>query len=248
MKGYWQLPHDLHGAILRRHDVSGEQLRVWLALGALTVGYGKPKDTIGAGQIADFCGVSRRNVHRALGALTRKGLAGARMTGPRRVERWIIPPADSVNGDTGGSVKHSVKADTRGSVKHSVKADTLQDSKKEDTPSTTARKVNVWGWWIDANRDAGRPEPLKAGPDLGAARELGRLVSVGNVSEDELRRCMALYLGDDDGFLRKTGHALRHLSGRINAYRAVMAANEPPTLDRAFVDDLERDAAEGSAT
>ena len=77
----------------------------------------------------------------------------------------------------------------------------------------------VWKWWVDANRTAGQPDPLSVGPDLGAGRELGKLVASGSITEAALRHCMALYLADDDGFLLKKGHALRFLSGQLNGYR-----------------------------
>jgi hypothetical protein len=101
----------------------------------------------------------------------------------------------------------------------------------------------VWGWWVDANREAG-PDPLRIGPDLGAARELGKAVTRGELTESELRGCMALYLADDDTWLVKQGHALRHLAGRIGAYRARVKELEPPPMDPAEIDRIEADAAE----
>ncbi|MGO8705033.1 MAG: hypothetical protein ACLQVA_14565 [Candidatus Brocadiia bacterium] len=101
----------------------------------------------------------------------------------------------------------------------------------------------VWGWWVDANREAG-PDPLRIGPDLGAARELGKAVTRGELTESELRGCLTLYLADDDAWLVKQGHALRHLAGRIGAYRAGAKELDAPPLDPALVDRIEAEAAE----
>lgn len=135
-EGYWQLPHDLHSAILRQPGLNGESLRVYMALGALTLGYSKSADTVGAGQIGGFCGVDRRNVHRALLELERKGLVGKERLGPRSVKRWIILPPGSVAADTRGSVNGSVGKDTRGSVNAGGVEDTPQDTNTEDSKRT----------------------------------------------------------------------------------------------------------------
>jgi hypothetical protein len=100
-------------------------------------------------------------------------------------------------------------------------------------------KGNVWCWWICANREAGHDDPLRLGPDLGAARELGRLVASGQITEADLRGCMALYLADGDAWVVKHGHALRHLPGRIGAYRNRVKELEPPPLDPALVERIE---------
>ncbi len=102
----------------------------------------------------------------------------------------------------------------------------------------------VWGWWVDANREAGQPDPVRTGPDLGGARDLGKAVTRGELTESELRGCMALYLADDDTWLGKQGHALRHLAGRIGAYRARAKELEPPPMDPAEIDRIEAEAAE----
>ena len=58
---------------------------------------------------------------------------------------------------------------------------------------------------------------------------------------------MELYLGDQDAWLMKQGHALRHLSGRIGAYRNRIANEDPPPLDPALVDQIEAHATNGAA-
>ena len=117
-------------------------------------------------------------------------------------------------------------------------------AKAKRRASTKTPGPPVWGWWVDANREAGQPDPVGIGPDLGAARELGKAIARGEMTETELRGCMALYLADDDTWLAKQGHALRLLAGRIGAYRARAKELEPPPMDPAEIDRIEADAAE----
>lgn len=140
--GFWALPHDLHREILCQ-NITGEQLRVWLALGALTRGFGAERDRVSAGQIAGFCGLSRRNVYRALAALEGRGLVGKRHISDGETERWVLAPAvgggdadDSGADDTGGDVKDGGADDTGGGVKPGGAGDTHQYTKKEDTKKT----------------------------------------------------------------------------------------------------------------
>ena len=94
--------------------------------------------------------------------------------------------------------------------------------KEPPAPSAAGRsskpKINAWALWIDAWRSArpGAPDPLAAGPDTRAAKELGKLLDGDAV---ELSRIFAAYLRDDDAFLTKQGHSLRLLPGRVAAYR-----------------------------
>lgn len=111
--------------------------------------------------------------------------------------------------------------------------------------STKTPGPNVWAWWIAAHRDAGHGDPLTVGPDTKAGKELGKLIVSGQITEADMRGCMALYLADDDAWLGKQGHALRLLAGRIGAYRARAKDLEPPPMDPAEVERIEADAAEG---
>jgi hypothetical protein len=103
-------------------------------------------------------------------------------------------------------------------------------------------------WWIAANREAGRDAPVVDGPLTGAAKNLGKLITSGQVTGEELRRCMAMYLADDTPFLVDNGHALRFLNGgRIDAYRNRAREQDPPPLDADLVDQIEAHAANGAA-
>jgi phage replication O-like protein O len=128
--GFWALPHELHREILCQ-NITGEQLRVWLALGALTQGFGAERDRVSAGQIAEFCGLSRRNVYRALAALEGRGLVGKRRISDGETERWVLAPAAGE-----GGVNDSGADDTGGGVMHGGSGDTHQYTKKEDTNTT----------------------------------------------------------------------------------------------------------------
>lgn len=83
--GFWRLRHDDLAAVLARHDLTGEQLRVFLALADLTLGYGKARDVVSLSQIAERAGMyamqpdgARRpdcsHVARALKRLKERGL------------------------------------------------------------------------------------------------------------------------------------------------------------------------------
>jgi hypothetical protein len=80
--------------------------------------------------------------------------------------------------------------------------------------SDETKKPQVWAEWISVNRKAGRADPVPLGPDLKAGKILGQAVP------DAARRVqiLELYLADKDAFLVRTGHALRNLQARINAY------------------------------
>jgi hypothetical protein len=118
-------------------------------------------------------------------------------------------------------------------------------AKAKRRASTKATGPNVWGWWVDANRDAGQPDPVRIGPDLKAGQALGKLVASEELTETEVRECMTLYLGDTDAWLARQGHALRHLAGRLNAYRNRAREQDPPPLDADLVDEIETRAEKG---
>ena len=75
------------------------------------------------------------------------------------------------------------------------------------------KSETAWGIWIDANRDAGRADPVQAGPDLAASRNF-----FGALKQDvsKFRAVCEMYLKDRTKFLVDTGHALRHMA--INKY------------------------------
>ena len=125
-KGFWRLQHDDLAALLRRH-LGGRELRVALALGSLTVGFGKPKDTVTAGQIAAVTGDSRSHVHDVLTALQEEGIAKQEAVEPHVIRRWL-----DVRGSPETGAPDSPETGPPGSTKT-----VLPDSTKTVLPDST---------------------------------------------------------------------------------------------------------------
>jgi len=227
LRGFWRLEHRDLAALLARSDLSWESARVYLALADLTVGFGKTKDLVSLSQIAEHAALTTPQVARALRRLKGLALCGdAPGTKDGRV-RWVVwpPPATdgavssdkAVSSATGGAVSGTTDKTTDGAVRHQ---DT-KNGKKPRAASPAGRsekpKLNAWALWVRSWREArpGDPDPAATGPDTRAGRELAKLVP----DEAELRRVFAACLADPDPFLVKNGHALRHLPGRLSAYR-----------------------------
>jgi hypothetical protein len=116
-------------------------------------------------------------------------------------------------------------------------ADSGTDGKETPPPTEPAGgesapesvKLNPWKLWVDVWRELwpGSSDPVPSGADTKAAKELARFVK----DWAELASLYRAFLQDDDAFLKKQGHALRLLSGRVNAYR-----NEYAKLGKGKVD------------
>lgn len=79
---------------------------------------------------------------------------------------------------------------------------------------TTGAKINGWAIWVDINRARNRADPIPTGADTKAAKML-----VDHIKDIQtIKDVMGLFLDDDDNYLQRNGHALRLISGRINAY------------------------------
>ncbi|HQB83698.1 MAG TPA: hypothetical protein PLR50_09395, partial [Candidatus Rifleibacterium sp.] len=78
----------------------------------------------------------------------------------------------------------------------------------------SAAKKNGWAIWVDINRERNRVDPIPAGPDTKAAKFLTDNIDGIQAVKDVMR----LFLDDGDPFLQRNGHALRHITGRVNAY------------------------------
>lgn len=77
-----------------------------------------------------------------------------------------------------------------------------------------AKKVNGWAIWVDINRARNRADPIPTGADTKAAKTL-----VSHIKDlQTIKDVMGLFLDDDDQYLQRNGHALRLISGRVNAY------------------------------
>lgn len=76
------------------------------------------------------------------------------------------------------------------------------------------KKLNPWAVWVDVNREFERPDPANIGPDLMAAKTIGKNA----LDRRDLECLYRQYLLDNDPFLAKQGHSLRLMPGRINKY------------------------------
>lgn len=77
-----------------------------------------------------------------------------------------------------------------------------------------AAKINGWALWVDINRARKRADPIPTGADTKAVKML-----VSHIKDlQTIKDVMGLFLDDDDQYLQRNGHALRLISGRVNAY------------------------------
>lgn len=91
-RGFWKLHHDDLQAFLQCSGLSWESARVFLALGDLTLGWGRDKGIVSVGDIARFAGMRRKYVLRAIARLRELGLYGENRLSDRQTERWILLP------------------------------------------------------------------------------------------------------------------------------------------------------------
>ncbi len=146
--GFWRLRHDHLAALLalrfeaKRGKVAGkkalhlsaEELRVYLAMASLTVGYGKERDIVALSQIDDIADMGDRpHVVRTLKSLQKKRLYGQVEDEAGNVWRWVKwPPPVASTGNT--PVASQGNTDVANPVATAVanpvaSTGTLQDSK-----------------------------------------------------------------------------------------------------------------------
>lgn len=91
----------------------------------------------------------------------------------------------------------------------------------------------VWAQWVDAHRALNRPDPVPAGANLAAARELSKM----GLPADEMAALLAAYLADRDDWIEAQGHALKLLPSRLDAYRqAAQARAQAQERDREWAE------------
>ena len=140
--GFWRLQHcDL--AALLKAPITWETARVFLAIGDLTQGYGKDRDTVSIDHISELTGVDRRHVGRAIRRLKELGLYGEKKVSTRRVKRWIvwpkIPESDSAPCGAKDSAEEGAIEDSQAGIpvsapcgaKDSAEVGALQEKKPE---------------------------------------------------------------------------------------------------------------------
>ena len=147
---FWRLRHDDLAALLARRDLAWETVRVYLALADLTCGYGKDRDTVSLGQIAEHAGMFTpaadgeqrpevRHVRRALKTLEALGLYGQAPAEGQDVTRWVVwppttPEAPSTTAGTGSSASGGTTAEAGSSTT----ANPTADAGSRTTAKTTA--------------------------------------------------------------------------------------------------------------
>lgn len=177
-EGFWRLPYDHLSAVLARNDLSWEAARVYLALGYLTIGFRKDRDTVALGQIAELAHVEHRHTVRALKKLAELGLYAEEKVSTRRVIRWIIwpppppkPKKKSVSADVGTitvSAKRSADVGTIVSANGSANVGTLPESQNRypegatssQPPSRGKRRGNGITWSEPESRFVVSPDLL----------------------------------------------------------------------------------------
>ena len=90
----------------------------------------------------------------------------------------------------------------------------LFEKSESEQKKPAGKKVNGWAIWVDINRQRNRVDPVPVGADTQAAKFLTDNIDGIQTVKDIMR----LFLDDDDPFLQRSGHALRHITGRVNAY------------------------------
>ena len=80
------------------------------------------------------------------------------------------------------------------------------------------KKPNICAIWIDAKRAKGIPDREPTGPELGALRNIKKLIP--NAAEWPM--IFKRFLADDDKFLRSNAHSILWLYGRVDKYRTVL--------------------------
>ncbi len=127
---------------------------------------------------------------------------------------------------------------------HPTSRETSRGGAKSERASTKTRGPNVCAWFADAGKAAGRKITIT--PKVaGQCKGLGRLVTDGQISEVELKDCMAQFFQDADPFLAKeAGYTIGVFTSRLDKYRQAFADMEPPPMDPAEIDRIEADAAE----
>ncbi len=141
--GFWRLSHEDLAAALARHDLSGELLRVYLALGDLTVGFGRDADVVSLGQIAEHAGgMQRQHVLRGLKRLAALGLYTQEPGGRQKIIRGIVWPAPPPPVAEAGYTDQTVAGTGSTTVAKPVAAlGSHQDSKKKKIKKRGARPV-----------------------------------------------------------------------------------------------------------
>jgi hypothetical protein len=204
-KGFWKLHHLDLRAILRTSGLSWEAVRVFLALGDLTLGRGKAEAAISNGDLARFGGMHREHVPRAIERLRGLGLYDEKRVSDRRVVRWIVWPTESTGvtkaGDTQadqGVTRLGDAGVTKTGDKSVARSGDTIKKKTLKTPRLTAGKgehQQLVKWFCDQyERVTGIRYDFQGGKDGQAVKRL-----VEKYAFDELKAMTAAMFDDTWG-------------------------------------------------
>ncbi len=238
--GYTPIANEIMEALARTR-IPGEARQVLDVIIRKTYGFNKPDDLISLSQFVKSTGLKRPNVVRAIQKLLQMNII--RREYKRYQKRYPGIKSDTGVSETipptGGSYElnkdhekwhPSIKSDTPVSkaimtpvskaihtkdtiTKDNINTSSLFEKSDSEKPKSAAKK-NGWAIWVDINRERNRVDPIPAGPDTKAAKFLTDNIDGIQAVKDVMR----LFLDDGDPFLQRNGHALRHITGRVNAY------------------------------
>ena len=105
--GFWRLKHEDLQALLARDDSSWETARVYLAVGDLTIGFGKTGDELSLSRISRRAAVDVSHVCRALKRLKKLGLySQTKGKGQKIIRRIVWPPLATASPGSRRKGKH----------------------------------------------------------------------------------------------------------------------------------------------
>ncbi len=166
------------------------------------------------------CRASTRNVSLELRELGERGFIETTRQAGRvntyTLTRTAFDTPTRTASDTGG-VPHLDKGPVSDAVPPLEKKPGKKPKKKARRKGAQPNGGDVWMWWLQANTHAKR-RVVDNGPDKGAAKSLAGKVQDSELTEVELRQCMAAYLADGDKWIAGQGYPLRQLPGRLGAY------------------------------
>jgi|GEM_PF-7061883 len=220
-RGFWKLHHDDLQGLLNCPGLCWGTVRVFLALGDLTLGWGKPQDVISLGEIARFSGIRRKHVPRAIDRLRELGLYGEEHLSARKVVRWIVwpdkaagvPEAGDIQGGQGVPKAGSISVPGAGSKSVPAAGDTIKKKNNKNPRKAGADGHKQFTDWfcLEYERVTGIPYDFQGAKDGAALKALLKKYPI-----EELQAMATAMLTDPWGRKNATIAMLR---GQVNRWR-----------------------------
>jgi len=224
--GYTRIANELLEA-LAKIRIPGEARQVFDVIMRKTYGFQKKSDPIALTQFTIATGLSKVAVCKALrklielNVITKKGNEIAlEYEINKHYGEWkplpkkVTLPKKVINVTKKGNNPLPKMDTTKETITKEKRNYSLFSKSESEQKKPAAEKVNGWAIWVDINRERNRVDPIPAGPDTKAAKFLTDNIDGIQAVKDVMR----LFLDDGDPFLQRNGHALRHITGRVNAY------------------------------